>query len=149
VADLPSEAIDTILRFSATAPSPYTGIGLQHITGAASRVAPSATAFAHRARQYDCLILSQWDDRSDSPDNIRWTRELFDAMSPYIAGAYMSTTLVRRAATASGTPTVSIISAWPTSRLPTIRTTSSGSTRTSSPPVLQEHDGPSAAARRG
>src|SRR5205809_1014563 len=72
VADLPSEAIDTILRFSATAPSPYTGIGLQHITGAANRVAPSATAFAHRARQYDCLILSQWDDRSDSPDNIRW-----------------------------------------------------------------------------
>jgi FAD/FMN-containing dehydrogenase len=90
VADLPSEAIDTILRFSATAPSPYTGIGLQHITGASSRVAPSATAFAHRARQYDCLILSQWDDRSDSPDNIRWTRELFDAMSSYRRGVYVN-----------------------------------------------------------
>ena len=33
---MPSEAIDTILQFSATAPSPHTGIGMQHITGAAS-----------------------------------------------------------------------------------------------------------------
>jgi hypothetical protein len=53
VADLPSEAIDAMLHFSGTAPSPHTGIGLQQITGAASRVAPAATAFAHRARHYD------------------------------------------------------------------------------------------------
>lgn len=48
VADLGSETIDALLRFSATAPSPYTGIGLQQITGAASRVPqarpPSRTA---------------------------------------------------------------------------------------------------------
>ena len=90
LADLTSEAIDTILRFSATAPSPYTGVGLQQITGAASRVAPTATAFAHRARQYDFLILSQWDDPADSPDNVRWTRELFDAMSPHFRGVYVN-----------------------------------------------------------
>ena len=86
LADLPGEAIDTILRFSATAPSPYTEIGMRQITGAASRVAPAATAFAHRGRHYDFLILSQWDDPSDSPDNMRWTRELFDAMSPHFRG---------------------------------------------------------------
>jgi hypothetical protein len=44
--DLPGEAIDAILRFCAPTPSPYTGIGLQQVTGAASRVAPTATAFA-------------------------------------------------------------------------------------------------------
>lgn len=90
LADLPGEAIDTILRFCATAPSPYTEIGLQQITGAASRVARTATAFAHRGRHYDFLILSQWDDPSDSPDNMRWTRELFDAMSPYFRGVYVN-----------------------------------------------------------
>jgi len=90
LADLPSEAIDTICRFSATAPSPYTGIGLQQITGAASRIAPTATAFAHRARHYDFLILSQWDDPADSPGNMRWTRELFKAMSPYFRGVYVN-----------------------------------------------------------
>ena len=90
LADLPSEAIDTILRFSATAPSPFTGIGLQQITGVASRVAPTATAFAHRARHYDFLILSQWDDPADSPANVSWTRELFDAMSPHFHGVYVN-----------------------------------------------------------
>jgi FAD/FMN-containing dehydrogenase len=90
LADLQDEAIGTILRFAAAAPSPYTGIGLQQITGAASRVAPAATAFAHRARQYDFLILSQWEDAADSPANIRWTRELFDAMSPHFRGVYVN-----------------------------------------------------------
>jgi FAD/FMN-containing dehydrogenase len=90
LADLPDEAIDTVLRFSATAPSPYTEIGMQQITGAASRIAPAATAFAHRGRLYDFLILSQWDDPSDSPDNMRWTRELFDAMSPHFRGVYVN-----------------------------------------------------------
>ena len=90
LADLPSEAIDTILRFSATAPSPYTGIGLQQITGAASRIAPAATAFAHRGRHYDFLILSQWDNPADTPGNVRWTRELFDAMSPHFRGVYVN-----------------------------------------------------------
>jgi FAD/FMN-containing dehydrogenase len=90
LADLPDEAIDTMLRFAASAPSPYTGIGMQQITGAASSVAPAATAFAHRARHYDFLILSQWDDPADSPDNMRWTRELFEAMSPHFRGVYVN-----------------------------------------------------------
>jgi FAD/FMN-containing dehydrogenase len=90
LADLGSETIDDLLRFSATAPSPYTGIGLQQITGAASRVPSAATAFAHRARQYDCLILSQWDDPADSPDNVRWTRELSDALAPHSRGVYVN-----------------------------------------------------------
>jgi FAD/FMN-containing dehydrogenase len=90
LADLPSEAIDAMLHFTETAPSPHTGIGLQQITGAASRVPATATAFAHRARQYDFLILSQWDDPADSPANMRWTRELFDAMSPHFHGVYVN-----------------------------------------------------------
>jgi FAD/FMN-containing dehydrogenase len=90
LADPRGDAIDTMLRYAATAPSPYTGIGLQQVTGAASRVAPAATAFAHRARHYDCLILSQWDDPADSADNVRWTRELFDAMSPHFRGVYVN-----------------------------------------------------------
>jgi hypothetical protein len=90
LADPRGDAIDTILRYAAAAPSPYTGIGLQQITGAASRVAPAATAFSHRARHYDCLILSQWDDPADSADNVRWTRELFGAMSPHFRGVYVN-----------------------------------------------------------
>ena len=81
---LPAEAIGTVLRHMAQAPSPHTGVGLQQMTGMASRVDPAATAFAHRAEQYDFLILSQWDDPADSPDNIAWTRALFEAMQPFL-----------------------------------------------------------------
>ena len=43
-------------------PRPATGIGLQRLRGAAARVPADATAFPHRAEQYDLLILAQWDD---------------------------------------------------------------------------------------
>ncbi|MEO5780401.1 MULTISPECIES: FAD-binding oxidoreductase [Arthrobacter] len=85
--DLSNESIDVLLEFAATSPSPYTGIGLQQMTGVASRVDPRATAFAHRDRQYDFLILSQWEDRDDSDRNMDWTRRCFDAMRPYLREA--------------------------------------------------------------
>jgi FAD/FMN-containing dehydrogenase len=88
---LPPDAIELILRSVAHAPSPYSGVGFQQMTGVASRVDPGATAFAHRARQYDCLILAQWENPAESPDNIEWTRSLFDAMTPFLeAGVYMN-----------------------------------------------------------
>ena len=65
-------------------PSAASGIGLQQMHGAASRVDPTATAFAHRAEQYDFLILSQWSEASDSDRNVQWTRALFEAMRPHL-----------------------------------------------------------------
>jgi hypothetical protein len=78
------EAIETLSRFIPQLPSPTTGVGLQHLHGAASRVDPSATAFPHRAEQYDFLILSQWPDAADSTRNIEFTRAFFEAMQPYL-----------------------------------------------------------------
>lgn len=78
------EAIETMIRFVPQMPSPTTGVGLQHLHGAASRVDRSATAFPHRADQYDFLILSQWPDAADSTRNIEFTRAFFEAMQPYL-----------------------------------------------------------------
>ncbi|MGH3378521.1 MAG: FAD-binding oxidoreductase, partial [Actinoallomurus sp.] len=50
--DLTDAAIETLLRFLPSMPSAASGIGLQQMHGVASRVAPSATAFPHRAEQY-------------------------------------------------------------------------------------------------
>ncbi|WP_306915699.1 FAD-binding oxidoreductase [Arthrobacter sp. V4I6] len=85
--DITDGAIEALLEFAATSPSPYTGIGFQQMTGAASRVDPRATAFAHRDRHYDFLIVSQWEDTADSDRNIAWTRRCFEAMSPYLQAA--------------------------------------------------------------
>jgi hypothetical protein len=77
-------AIETLMRFIPHMPSPASGVGLQQMHGVASRVAPSATAFPHRAEQYDFLIGSQWSNATDSDRNIQWTRALFEAMEPHL-----------------------------------------------------------------
>jgi hypothetical protein len=81
----PTDAvIETLMLFLPQMPSSVSGIGLQQMHGVASRVAPSATAFAHRAEQYDFLILSQWSDPADTESNLEWTEALFEAMQPHM-----------------------------------------------------------------
>jgi hypothetical protein len=82
--ELTDGAIETLMRFLPQIPSCASGVGLQQLHGAASRVAPSATAFPHRAEQYDFLIGSQWSDAADSDRNLQWTRSLFEAMRPHL-----------------------------------------------------------------
>jgi hypothetical protein len=82
--DVTDDAIDTLMRFVPQMPSSASGVGLQQMHGVASRVAPSTTAFPHRAEQYDFLILSQWSDEADSDRNVKWTRALFEAMQPHL-----------------------------------------------------------------
>lgn len=85
------ELIDVLLDFVARMPSPASGVGLQQLHGVAGRVDPMATAFAHRGDRYDCLILSQWPDLSESEQIIAWTAELFDALGPFFgAGVYVN-----------------------------------------------------------
>ncbi len=84
--ELSEDAVDVMLRFIVKKPSLTTGVGLQQLTGAASRVDPAATAFPHRGRRYDFLIQSNWEEPADSPRNIEWTREFFEAMRPFLRG---------------------------------------------------------------
>jgi FAD/FMN-containing dehydrogenase len=84
---LSPEAIDVLVHFAATLPSPQTQIGLQQMHGSAARVSSTATAFAHRHDQWDCLMLTQWDRRADDEQNIRWTRELYARMEPHLERA--------------------------------------------------------------
>jgi hypothetical protein len=89
--ELTDEAIEVLVRFVSEMPSSSSGVGLQQMHGAASRVDPSATAFPHRDEHYDLLILSQWADPADSEENVRWTRELFGAMQPFFGeGVYVN-----------------------------------------------------------
>jgi FAD/FMN-containing dehydrogenase len=84
-------AIKTLMQFLPQMPSSASGVGLQQLHGAASRVAPSATAFPHRAEQYDFLIGSQWSDAADSDRNVQWTQALFEAMQPHLeASVYVN-----------------------------------------------------------
>jgi FAD/FMN-containing dehydrogenase len=88
---LSDEAIEVMIRFTSEMPSPTSGVALQQMHGAASRVDPAATAFSYRDQYYDFLILSQWSDPADSARNIQWTREFFEAMQPFFErGVYVN-----------------------------------------------------------
>src|SRR5215212_7483431 len=89
--ELSEEAIEVMAEYVSEIPSPATGVGLQQMHGAASRVDPTATAFPHRDEHYDFLILSQWADPAESERNVEWTRAFFDAMQPFFEeGVYVN-----------------------------------------------------------
>lgn len=91
VTEIDDELADVLLEFVTRMPSSGSGVGLQQLHGAAARVDPSATAFPHRGERYDCLILSQWPDPTDSEQNVVWTTGLFDALRPFLAtGVYVN-----------------------------------------------------------
>jgi hypothetical protein len=86
LARLGDEAIETLLDFVAQDPPPPYGVGLQQVHGAASRVDPAASAFPHRGRGYDFLLLAQWDDPAASARNVQRTRTFFAALEPFLEG---------------------------------------------------------------
>ena len=77
------DAIDVLVDSASRMPSALSGIGLQHLHGAASRVNPGETAFPHRFEFWDVPILSQWQEPTESEANIRWARDTWAALEPF------------------------------------------------------------------
>lgn len=88
--ELTDEAIDTMAQFVAKSPSPYTFAPfLEHWNGAATRVAPTDTAFPHRQHSWDFMAWSMWTNPADTEKNMQWTRECWGAMKPHLVeGSY-------------------------------------------------------------
>lgn len=91
IAELTDEAIETLIARFAACPSPMSGMVLEHIHGAATRVAAEATAFPHRREGHQLLVVSQWLEPAGNARNIAWARDSYDAMRPYFAqGRYVN-----------------------------------------------------------
>ena len=89
---LSDEAIDTMGEWAGTSPSPYTFAPfVEHWHGAACRVGVADTAFPHRQYSWNFMAWSTWPNPADSEKNIRWTRECWAAMQPFlIEGSYVN-----------------------------------------------------------
>lgn len=83
--DLSDEAARVLVDQFEQCPSPMTFCVLESLGGAASRVAPAATAYPHRDPGHNLLLLSQWADPADTEPNLAWTRETFEALRPHMA----------------------------------------------------------------
>ena len=86
LAELTDEAIEVFAEYAATKPSPLSGVLVQTVCGAASRVASDATAFPHRRLPYAPVIVSQWLDAATSEKNIGWARDFWKALGPLAGG---------------------------------------------------------------
>ena len=88
---LSDAAIDTMIEWFAQCPSTMGQLILEHLHGAAARVAVGDTAFPHRAEGYNLLVLSEWMERSLTDRCIAWAREVYAAMEPSFAtGRYVN-----------------------------------------------------------
>ena len=83
--DLSDEAIESLVRQFAAAPSPMSSIVMEHFHGAVCRVGVSDTAVPHRSPGYNLGIFAEWLDPTASDANIRWARETYEAMEPHRA----------------------------------------------------------------
>jgi len=84
--DLTDEAIQVFVEYAAAKPSALSGILVQTVCGAASRVPTDAMAFRHRAFPYAPVIVSQWLDAADTGRNVSWARDCWEALHPFAAG---------------------------------------------------------------
>jgi len=78
-------AIDRLIEYAATRPSPATFMIVEQFHGVAARVPDGATAFPHRREQYSVLGFSIWPDRVDSEKNIEWARRFWSSLQPFAA----------------------------------------------------------------
>jgi FAD/FMN-containing dehydrogenase len=85
LAELGDEVIDTMIEQFAGCPSAMSGLLLEHIHGAATRVRVGETAFAHRRESYNVLVASQWLDAKEDEKNIAWARATYAALRPHMA----------------------------------------------------------------
>jgi FAD/FMN-containing dehydrogenase len=80
---LSADAIDVLVEYARRMPSAMSGIGLQQLHGAASRVGASETAFPHRFEFWDVPILAQWAAPAEAEAHIAWAREAWAALQPF------------------------------------------------------------------
>jgi FAD/FMN-containing dehydrogenase len=83
------EMLQTLVKATQSVMSPETMVSLRVLGGVMSRVAPDATAFAHRDKQGMVLITHYAPLSADAASlNARTTR-VFQALMPYAKGAYV------------------------------------------------------------
>lgn len=91
LAELPDEAVDTLVAHATNPVSPYTQITLVAGGGAGARVADDATAFGQRTAPWNLHLLSMWPDPADDDVNIAYTRTMSAAIKPWTTGrAYLN-----------------------------------------------------------
>lgn len=85
--ELKDGMFDVLMRFASTPPSPQTEVFIGQMGGQTNRVAADATAYPNRDSNFVMNIHGRWSEASDDDTCTAWTRQLFDAMTPFALGS--------------------------------------------------------------
>jgi hypothetical protein len=89
--ELNDQVVTKLIEAYENAPSALCFIVIENFHGAAVRIDPGETAFPHRQAGYDCVIISQWSDQTDTQAGIGWARETYESLRPHMNdGAYVN-----------------------------------------------------------
>ena len=91
IPDLTDEVIDVMIDQFVSSPSTMSGIAVEHLHGAVTRVPVTATAFPHRRQGYNILLAGVWSDPQLNEETIAWTKETYRALRPLLgSGRYVN-----------------------------------------------------------
>lgn len=85
--NLNETAIDALVEHAGQKTSPISLMVLQQLHGAAGRVGVEDTAFAHRYDHFNCIPVAVWETSKGSDEHIRWAREYWELMQPFVEDA--------------------------------------------------------------
>ena len=84
-------AIDTIITYASSLPSPQCEIFIGTIGGQTARIAPEAMAYSSRDANYVMNVHGRWESAAEDERCIAWAREFFAKSQPFAsAGAYIN-----------------------------------------------------------
>jgi FAD/FMN-containing dehydrogenase len=83
---LSNDALDVVIRYAGSVPTPHTEIFLGLIGGKANDLPPEATAYPHRNVLYAMNVHGRWSDPADDARCVAWARDFFTAAKPFSAG---------------------------------------------------------------
>jgi FAD/FMN-containing dehydrogenase len=88
IGDVDQKLISAILDGFEAHPARATIVFTQQSGGAINRVAPDATAFAHRDAAHNLLLAVAWKTGDDAAPHMRWARRYWETLEPFSRGFY-------------------------------------------------------------
>jgi FAD/FMN-containing dehydrogenase len=84
--ELSDPAIELIVEYAGTLPTPGCEIFIAQLDGAAGRVARDAMAYPHRNARFILNVHTRWNDAGQDHECISWARSFFEATAPHATG---------------------------------------------------------------
>jgi len=87
LAQLSDDAIETMIACFERCPTPMGQLLMEHFHGAVTRIAMGDTAFPHRSKGYNFLVLGEWMNHADNDRCIAWVKDTYALMQPFFGAA--------------------------------------------------------------